>query len=384
MTAQISGLHLSASLGRIKNKTIFRGKSMPGSNRATSLPMVMAVLLGMGGLAGCAAKPPMSHIVPAGAVAATMPSPVVSMKRQSLPPDARLPLTPYRLGPNDVIAVSVYLHPELSTPQYGVTSGPAGALITSDGTVGLPLIGTVKLAGLTVSQAQAKLQAAYSAYVNNANISVQLVTPHSLRYYLLGDFSSPGIKYPGRELTLLEALSLGGSLNVANADLYQAYVAVGARKEPVDLRELLLDGNLSQNIVLPPGATIVIPPASEEKAFVFGAVGKPGAIGFQGGSLSLLQAMSEAGMTLSNYTDAQLSQIRIIRSHGASADFIVVNARKIMDGHAMPFALQPGDIVFVPPTGIATWNDVLNKLLPSLNTISGVLNPFVSIKYLSK
>jgi polysaccharide export outer membrane protein len=276
------------------------------------------------------------------------------------------------------------MHPELSTPQPGMTTSTGGAMITSDGTVGLPLVGNVDLSGLTVAQADRKLTAAYAQYINDANVTLQLMTAQSLRYYLLGDFSQPGVKYPGRELTLLDALSLGGSLNVGNADLYQAYVAEDGQKVPVDLRALLTDGDMSQNIVLKPGATVVVPPASDEKAFVFGAIGKPGPIGFEGGKLTLLQALSGADMDLTNYTSAQLSQVRIIRSHGASADFIIVDATKILRGEAAPFGLTPGDIVFVPPTGVASWNQVLDMALPALTTISDVLSPFVSIRYLSQ
>lgn len=336
---------------------------------------------------GCATTTLTSHAVPAEATA-VLASPVVSVKKQHLDQNemhyAEAKPSAYRLGPGDAISVSVYMHPELSTPQPGVTTSDGGALITSDGTVGLPLIGDVKLGGLTIKQAQERLTADYGNDINDANVTVQLVTAHSLRYYLLGDFSQPGVKYPGRELTLLEALSLGGSLNVGNADLYQAYVAQDGRKVPVDIRELLLDGDLSQNIVLQPGATVVVPPASDEKAFVFGSVGKPGAIDFQGGRLTLLQALASANMDLTNFSAARLSQVRVIRAHGAGADFIVVDAAKILHGEAMPFSLEPGDIVFIPPTEVASWNQVLDMVLPSLNTISGVLNPFVSLKYLSQ
>lgn len=352
------------------------------SSRARTHSVALAVAAA---LSGCSPPPPTSHLVAATSTAAALPSAVVSQRSETLPPLSSTPDTyaPYRLGPDDVISISVYMHPELSQPEPGQTSGSGGVMITSGGTVGLPLVGTVKLSGLTLAQAQSLLTSAYGQYIQSPNVAVQLVSARSLRYYLLGDFSSPGVKYPGHDLTLLEALALGGNLNVDNADLYQAYVAVGSRKLPVDLRALLVNGDMTQNIVLQPSATIVVPPSSYEKAFVFGAVGKPGAIAFQGGGLTLLQAMSEAGMDLSNYTQAQMAQVRLIRSHGASADFIVVDASKILDGQAVPFPLQPGDIVFVPPTGVATWNQVLDKLLPSLNTVAGILNPFVSIKYLS-
>jgi polysaccharide export outer membrane protein len=287
----------------------------------------------------------------------------------------------YTLGPNDLLGVTVYQHPELSVPSGEVTGIP-GALITGDGTASLPLVGSVRLGGLTIAQAQTLLESDYAQYVKGARVNVQLIQAQSLRYYLLGAFASPGVKYPGQMMPLLDALALGGSVELGSADLYQAYVAHGSVKLPIDLHALLVEGDMSQNMILANGDVIVVPTTSDESAYVFGAVGKPGPIPFQGGALSLLQAIGAAGMDLSSYTDARLSQVRVIRAHGASATFMVVDADKILSGQAAPLALEPGDIVFVPPTIVATWNQVIAQILPSLQTVSAALQPFVSIKYL--
>jgi polysaccharide export outer membrane protein len=287
----------------------------------------------------------------------------------------------YTLGPNDLLGVTVYQHPELSVPSSN-SNGIPGALITGDGTASLPLVGSVQLGGLTIAQAQNLLETDFAQYVKGARVNVQLIQAQSLRYYLLGAFASPGVKYPGQTMPLLDALALGGSVDLSSADLYQAYVAHGSTKLPIDLHALLIEGDMSQNVILANGDAIVVPTTSDESAYVFGAVGKPGAIPFQGGALSLLQAIGAAGMDLSSYTDARLSDVRVIRAHGASATFMVVDAGKIMAGEAAPLALEPGDIVFVPPTMVATWNQVIAQILPSLETVSAALQPFVSIKYL--
>lgn len=347
----------------------------------------LVVVLGCATLSACSSPPLPPQNTTASALAG---SAVVSANQRALPASQQLPPpdtgehAPYQLGPDDVISVTVYMHPELSEPQQGIASGLGGVMITSDGTVSLPLIGNINIGGLTISAAQQKINKAFAVYVNNPNVTIQIVAAHSLRYYLLGAFSSPGVKYPGHVLSLLDALSLGGSVDFTNADLYQAYVVQNSKKLPVDFHALLAEGDLAQNITLAPGDTVVIPASSAEDAFVFGAVGKPGAVPFQSGALSLPQALSVADLDLQNYTSAELSQVRVIRSHGASADFMIVNVAKILQGKAVPFSLLPGDIVFVPPDGVATWNQVLTDLLPSLQTISGVLNPFVSIAYLSR
>ncbi len=339
-------------------------------------------LLGCALLAGCDPVPKS----PPNVVASLPQSAILSSQTETLTPDELRTVSDthanlaYILGPDDVIQTQVYLHPELSISTSG---GSTGALITSDGTVGLPLIGNIHLGGLTLAQAQNALTAAYSVYVADPKVSIQIVSPQSLRYYLLGAFADPGIKYPVHQLTLLEALALGGSVDLQGADLYQAYVAQGDVKLPVDLYSLLVEGDLSQNIALAPGDTIVIPSSQNENAYLFGAVGKPGAVQFVNGALSLLQALASSGMDLTNYTNAQVSRIHIIRARGQSAQFMIVDARAIMEGQAAPFALEPGDIVFVPPTPVASWNQVLLQILPSLQVISGVLNPFVQVRYLS-
>jgi polysaccharide export outer membrane protein len=316
------------------------------------------------------------------------PSPVLSSEFETLSAAeiqqvmGTVPANEYLIGPNDVVSVYVLMHPELSIPTPTAGSSQGGELMTADGYISIPMAGPIKIAGLTAIDAQNKIMAALQPYVRNPQVTVQVVTPQSMRYYLLGSFTNPGVKYPVHQLSLLDALALGGSVDMAHADLYQAYVAQNGVKLPIDLAALLTAGDMSQNIMLAPGDAIVIPSSDNENAFVFGAIGKPGMVPFQSGSLSLLQALGAAGLDLSAYTDARLSKVRIIRPHGRDAEFYIVDAAAILRGDASPFPLQPGDIVFVQPTLVATWNQAIGELLPSLQTAGAALNPFVSIKYL--
>jgi len=344
--------------------------------------LIPAMLFAIGlALNGCASDPPAQ-------VAA--PSPVVSIQTRTLSPAQIAQVMgdqsnqSYRLGPDDVIAVNIYGHPDLSVPDPTLSSAVPGVLITSDGSVQLPLIGPVMVGGDSVNEAQSAIATAYGRYVTNPQVSVQLTQARSFRYYILGQFSSPGVKYPGHAMTLLPALALGGTVDLNSADLYQAYVAQGNVKLPVDLHSLLVEGDMSQNITLASGDTIVVPSSAAESAFVLGAVGKPGQVQFVGGSLSLLQALSDAGMGLGNITQARFSDVHIIRAGGTSAQLIVVNARATLHGQAADFPLQPGDIVYVPPTAFASWNQAIDQVLPSLDAVSALLNPFVSIAYLSR
>lgn len=292
----------------------------------------------------------------------------------------------YHLGAGDVVSVSVYMHPDLSIPSALSSSsiGLSGAIVSNDGNVQLPLLGVVHVAGMTTAQMQAHLTKLYAHYVINPKVDVQLQVAHSIRYYLLGEFTKPGLVYSDRPLNLLEAMALGGSMDLAKSDLRGAYVVQDGRKLPVNFHELIMAGDLQQNIPLQSGDTVLIPSVSTMQAYVFGAVKKPGPVPFVDGRLSLLQAISDAGMDTTSLTNARLSDIRIIRSEGASGQFYVVDARRILEGKAAPFYLKSGDIVFIPQTDISSWNQAIQLILPSLQAIGAILNPFVSIKFLQQ
>ncbi|MBU2774325.1 polysaccharide biosynthesis protein [Acidithiobacillus ferrooxidans] len=291
----------------------------------------------------------------------------------------------YHLGAGDVVSVSVYLHPDLSIPSpMTSTTGLSGAIVTNDGNIQLPLLGVVHVAGMTTTQLQTRLTRLYAQYVIDPKVSVQLQVAHSIRYYLLGEFIKPGLVYSDRPLNVLEAMALGGSVNLTDADLRGAYVVQDGRKLPVNFHKLILAGDLQQNIPLKTGDTVLIPSITTMRAYVFGAVNKAGPVPFVNGRLSLLQALSDAGMNTTNLTTARLSEIRIIRSEGATGQFYVVDARRILEGKAAPFYLKSGDIVYVPQTTVSSWNQAILLLLPSLQAINQLLNPFVSIKFLSQ
>ena len=335
-------------------------------------------------------------------VAKPLASPIVSHRVEQLDP-ALLDDTiggaendPYRVGAGDTVLVAVYGHPELSIAPYaGGISLPngrlSGLIIDNDGTIQFPLVGTVKIAGKTTDELRQFLQQELGVYVKDPKVTVQVVFTGSIRYYLLGQFTEPGLKYSDRPVRLLEAMSLGGSVILDKASLATAYVARGKRRLPIDFRRLILDGDLRQNIKLRSGDIILVPDRSNEQAFVFSAAAsvaggnvKNTVVPFMNGRLNLLQALAAAGYGYRDAAQGRLADTRIIRSVGDHGEFFVVDAERMLAGEVGPFELVPGDVIFVPPTGVTNWNEALAQLLPSLQTISGLLTPFVQIKFLSQ
>jgi len=340
---------------------------------------------------GCARRPPVT--------VTQMPSAVRSQERSALDPALLAAAVgeregdAYRLGPGDTLLVAVYEHPELAIAPYvpagslGIGGRPVGLLVDNDGTIQLPLVGSLHAEGKSCNELRIVLERELAVYVKEPKVTVQVIFAGNIRYYLLGQFTSPGVKYSDRPLGLLEALSLGGSVDLERASLSTAYVARNGKKLPVDFRRLLLEGNLLQNIRLKTGDVVFIPDRQNEQAFVFGGMSgsnpSGGPVPFMNGHLSLLQALARVGFGHGEVFSGRLSEVRVIRSEGDRGEFFVVDARAILQGRAAQFELAPGDVVYVPSTSLADWDQALTALIPFLSTVAGVLQPFVQIKYLS-
>jgi len=131
-----------------------------------------------------------------------------------------------------------------------------------------------------------------------------------------------------------------------------AYVARGNERLNVDFRKLLMEGDLSHNIVLKPEDVIVLPANPRNEVFVMGEVNNPGPFPLDRESqFTILQAMARAG-GFSQF--AKPSGTIIIRKEGGVKRIIPVDVEEIMENpqEAKDVLLQPGDVVIVPQGGL--------------------------------
>jgi polysaccharide biosynthesis/export protein len=206
--------------------------------------------------------------------------------------------TDYAVGPQDVLTVSVW---EQATLSGKFTVG-------SDGSISYPLLGSIKVAGLTSRAIETLLTTRLAdGYLKNPVVTVEVTQFLSQRVFVMGEVKTPGPMALTGELTLLEALtraggpteSAGGELVLLRADRTlggaTAPLIVGgpgvtevARTSVRDLRA----GESSQNTALKNGDTIFVPRA--EFIYVLGQVNKPGAYQLETG-MTVLRAISLAG-----------------------------------------------------------------------------------------
>ncbi len=287
-------------------------------------------------------------------------------------------ITEYIIGAGDVLSVYVPGMVE-RTARVSLGNDIGGFRVNTDGTIFLPHVGGVHVAGLSVSKLQGKLVNIFKAYIKNPILTVEIIEFKSQPLYLLGQFNQPGVFYLDRPTELLHGLALGGGLN-SSANMRGARLVRNDRIQPVDIYELLHKNDLTQNIQLRSGDTLYVPGNEDLRVFVFGAVSNAGVVPMVNGRIDLIQALTQAGIDQKPYNN---EQIRIIRSLSTTkGQLMVVDLGKVVNGMAMPMPLMDGDIVYVPKTPMGGWNEAIEEILPSLQLLGAILNPFVQINYL--
>jgi len=247
----------------------------------------------------------------------------------------------YVIGAADVLFISVLGNKDLDT----VSS------VTPGGKISFPLVGDVQAAGLTAEELADALTRALSEKIKNPVVSVSLREINSYRVYVLGGVVRPGVLSSKSQITLLQALALAGGVT-PGADLTLGYVARGNKRLDADFRKLVMQGDLSQNIILKPEDVVVVPTSPKNAVFVMGEVRNPGTIPLEPeGGYTILQLLARAG-GFSQF--AKPSRTVIIREEGSGKQIIPVDVQKIIDNpqEAKDVVLKPGDVVFVPQGGL--------------------------------
>ena len=120
----------------------------------------------------------------------------------------------YRILPQDRLEVALYKDPaqnSLSTNnELGQSMNSKGILVDAQGYITLPLVGKVKVSGLSQSGAASRITAQYKKFLNTPSVYVEVLNK---RIYVLGEVNKPGVVKLDREkMTLFEAIAFSGDL----------------------------------------------------------------------------------------------------------------------------------------------------------------------------
>jgi len=143
----------------------------------------------------------------------------------------------YKIQPHDRISITMYNHPELGTTSVqSQKQDVTGILVNSRGDVRLPLIKTIHIAGLSQTAAQRKVEKAYGAYLEDAEVYLEVLNK---RAYILGEINKPGeVRLFNEKTSLIQLIAKAGDLkDTANRHAIVVLKARGKKvyTETVDL-----------------------------------------------------------------------------------------------------------------------------------------------------
>lgn len=233
----------------------------------------------------------------------------------------------YIVGERDVLRITVYDHPDLTSI----------ARVSGEGTISFPLIGEIKVSGLTIPQiAKSISELLAGGYIVNPHVIVFIEEFRSKKATVMGEVSKPGLyELPG-QTTFLELLSRAGGLTKDAGDkaIIKRKMSQGEQSFTIDLKRLIDKGDTSIDMSLQDGDSIYIQKAGF--FYVTGEVKKPDAYKFDEGT-TVLKAITMAG----GFTDkAAEKRVKIKRKDSGKEN--------TMERVGLDELVRPDDVIIVP------------------------------------
>jgi len=158
----------------------------------------------------------------------------------------------YRLGPEDVIEVSVWKEPDMTKT----------LIVQPDGKIFYPLIGEVRAVGKTVKELQEEISKRLEKFVTDAAVTVILLKTQHYKFFVTGKVNKPGEYLAGRPVSVLQAIAIAGGLSpFASPKNIKVVRKRGGMDEvyPFNYKDVSKGLLMSQDIILEPGDVVVVP-----------------------------------------------------------------------------------------------------------------------------
>lgn len=262
----------------------------------------------------------------------------------------------YQVGVGDVLSVKVFGEPELKQD----------CPVSDDGTILLPWLRRVPVAGLTLRRIESKLEELLAeGYLISPQVSVSVKVYKSKFIYVLGAVKNPGPYSLTGQTTILQAIAGAGGITDQGGRVF-TLIRGGAKLKSADIKKVMADagepggskkesgtqvihidghklldlGDLSWNLSLEDGDILSI--QKSRQVYLDGEVKKPGPVPFEEG-LTVLRAVALAG----GLTPSASKKAVITRDKDGRGERIVVNLRKLAEDPSKDFPLKAGDIIRV-------------------------------------
>ena len=239
--------------------------------------------------------------------------------------------------------------------------------VSDQGYISVPMVGQIMAMNRTIPQLEESIRVPLERdYYVDPQVHIVVSEYHSIHYYISGAVRSPGSYESTSRLSLMELIAKAGGALPERGSV--AYVLRSAATEvesstdmstlvksrdpdKVDLRRLLDQGDLSNDVVLKPGDVVYIPlqkslNLASSKIYVDGQVESPGVYDYQPGLTALNACVMAGGFS----KFAAPHRASIIRVAGGEQTVIKVNLIAVREGKLIDPELEPGDRIHIPET----------------------------------
>ena len=322
--------------------------------------------------------------------------------------DAKIALYEYKIGPGDILNITIWDHPELTIPAGSYRSAESsGNWVHADGKIFYPYIGFVKVTGQTVVEIRDKLTELLSKYIEDPQVDVNIAAFRSQKSYVTGEINAPGKQaITNIPLTLLDAINNAGGLT-SDADWRNVTLTRNGEAENISLYQLMQKGDLTQNRLIEPRDIIHVPRNDSQKVFVLGDVKNPEMLKIDRSGMTLTEALSTVGGINELSADAtgvfvirsrdrdlnNAPYLQEIRAKSASVNAAVEESQPVIaniyqldisDASALvigtEFELQPYDVVYVTSAPIERYNRLIRQILPTIGGINELTEGMLRIR----
>ena len=267
----------------------------------------------------------------------------------------RVTLQDYKIGPDDLIEISVFEDEKLNRT----------VRVSSQGNISLPLLGILKVRGLTSSELEKEIRDLLAEkYLKDPHVTVFIKEYRNQRISVMGAVNKPGVYDFNGQKTILDLLAMAGGLRDDSGALLflirppetespsrvKDLDRLGSKTFIVGLEELLIRGDGKMNLPLLHGDVVNIPPAG--KFYVGGEVKSPG-----GFILSKQMTVSKAIAVAGGLTPkASGSEAKIFRysGNGDKKEILTVDVYAVQKGETADLSLKENDVIMVPKSGTKT------------------------------
>jgi polysaccharide export outer membrane protein len=246
----------------------------------------------------------------------------------------------YKIGRQDLLELKVFDLKELDQT----------VRVADDGSITLPLLGRLDVAGLTKGELEALIaRLLEERYVRNPQVTIFVKEYQSKKVAVSGAVKKPDTYEMLGEKTLLEMISLAGGLD---RDLGKEIIIFrpqqeGSQRISIDLDKLVYEADPALNVAVLPGDIVYVPAVEKVRIFVTGAVKTPNLYEVpRSEPVTVLKAVTLAGGTTDR---AAQSKVQIIRTGPDGKRITIpVNLKRVKRGKDEDPVLQRDDLVLVP------------------------------------